>query len=174
MLTCRGMRTKNGKRIEMGTGYNYKCKKCGCEFTMLLGSGFLGYESCEKAKDEILSGELGEEWKTAYSSTSRPAICREKAVFICDCCGHWLRDDLTVLYAPDDIESVEEIFEGKEPPYFWFRGEEDGLFRIVKQTEKICPECGKTMRRANENDFAKLPCPECGEPNAAAAGILWD
>jgi DNA-directed RNA polymerase subunit RPC12/RpoP len=45
----------------MGMGYEYKCSKCGKEYYVSLGVGFLQPNICKEELKKIKNGEYGED-----------------------------------------------------------------------------------------------------------------
>ena len=164
----------------MGTGYQYKCKKCGYEYGVFPGSG-MGYPMVYRETiADIAGGKYGPELREAYNNTPYAAVDAGKAVFFCDGCNAWeVGIDLT-LYAPNNPGKlagkrfgIKTVAEWGYVPYVMPCDLEKD-YHVVKPYEYPCTVCGKRMRKATEEELKNLPCPECGSANRAETALLWD
>ena len=58
----------------MGMGYSYKCKKCGCEYSVFPGVGMMYPQVYRQKLDEIGEGAYGKEWMILFHKTPYEAI----------------------------------------------------------------------------------------------------
>ena len=155
----------------MSKGYNFKCKKCGEEYSVFTGIGMLMPMEYRQTLDEIRQGVWGEEYKQTLADNPLMAVDVEEEVYICGTCGRWKNEKNMDLYAPNHPEEKTVAEKGCEP--FVMRADLLENYRLVKRRVHYC-ECGKRMRRATDSEARNLPCPHCGEVNTAQTPVLWD
>lgn len=169
----------------MGYGLNIHC---GCrDKELMLGVG-LGYPMVfEETVNDIKFGKYGEEMKGLINSGKYIAVDAEYYMYFCDGCGMIESAQALDLYEPKDVKKIEKRVMGRwsaaEPaqnktvkelgklPYF---NSDDEDFVLLKEYKHTCPECGKVMRRINEEELESKTCPKCGEKYQMFSGILWD
>ena len=152
----------------MGYGYTYKCKKCGHEYSVSSGIGFMYPDICQEQLEKIKSGEYGDDWKQAVSECGPDLkIAVIDKVYMCSDCNIWDEKTEITLYKPKD-EST-----GKEEAFYYMPGDEG--YSAYKKTVQNCSKCGKNMKTLNEKKLLFLPCPKCGELNEQETDvIMWD
>ena len=164
----------------MGNGYSYKCRKCGHEYSIHIGSGMLYPMAYKSFVKDISEGKYGADRQKTLNDTLYAVVNAEETLYICDKCNHWeIRNDLTI-YAPNDPDKVENERYGdktvKELGYVPYVMENDlkENYHAIKRYYCSCPECGKRMHKAGDMEWYRLACPECGELNEVESRILWD
>ena len=153
----------------MSKGYNFKCKKCGEEYSVFTGIGTLMPMGYRRTLDEIRQGVWGEEYRQAFADNPLMAVDVEEEVYICGTCGRWKNEKNMDHYAPDHPE---EKAVGEQASYV-MPAELYEDYHLVKRKVHFC-DCGKRMRRATDSEARNLPCPHCGEANTAQTPVLWD
>lgn len=151
----------------MGTGYAFKCKKCGHEYDVLVGCGFRfpkEYQECIKA---IKCGKYGSEWKSLFLETHNAVVDADEYLYICRSCGNWKVEKSLSLYS-STAELSEDTY---VMPY-----ELNETCNFIKSYFHKCKKCKKRMHRVDEDDILSLllPCPKCGTENNVAELIMWD
>ena len=169
----------------MGYGINISCK---CQDKELLFGAGLGYPMVyQETVEDIRSGKYGSEMRDLMNSSKYVAVDAEKYIYYCDECGCVECMTALDLYGPKDTTKVGERVVGRwsaaEPaqnktvkelgklPYF---NSDDEDFVLLKEYKHICPECGKVMRKVDEEELKEKTCPKCGEKYQMFSGILWD
>lgn len=164
----------------MGFGYEYKCEKCGREYSVVLGGGMLYPEDYKLFTDEIRQGKYGDKLKDLFLSTKYAAVNADRFLYYCENCGHWeVKQDLTI-YAPKDPEKIakkqygiKNVEEWGEVPYMSaFDLKED--YRVLKRHYEKCSVCGNRMKKLSDCDDIVIKCPECGAPGIPVGAFLWD
>ena len=108
------------------------------------------------------------------------AVDAETKVFCCGSCGAWETGKDLTLWAPDDPAAISRKRYGEKTAEEWgcvpyvSRRTLEEEYPVVKRRYRKCPRCGHRMHRASEEELQRLPCPDCGEPNAPQGEILWD
>lgn len=163
----------------MGTGYRYKCKKCGYTFSQMNGVGLLFpavyAETIQRAKE----GELGGQMQQFLEEHPDGAVNAENATLCCNSCGALTTDlDLT-MYIPkrnctskvkNTRWSVGISFEGHE--YVTPADLEKFYEEYAKYPHK-CEKCSGEMSVMRDDE--ELVCPECKIPLSPKADIImWD
>ena len=169
----------------MGYGITVHCK---CrDKDLMLGVG-LGYPMVyAETMDDIRSGKYGEEMKGLVNSGEYIAVDAEYYMYFCEGCGAVESFQALNLYEPKDAEKV-----GKRVTNRWSAGDakntmtveemgglpyfnsNDEDYKLLKEYKHVCPECGKVMKKIDEEELAKKTCPKCGEKYEAFESILWD
>ena len=150
----------------MGYGVTQKCK-CGHEYSVSSGIGYLYPLVCEEKLEKIKNGGFGEDWKQAVIECGpNLKIGVEDKVYMCSDCNTWEELTETTLYkSQDDLN--------QENTLYYMPGDEGYI--AYKRTTHNCPKCGKTMKVLDEKDLSNLPCPKCGEINGRETDmIMWD
>ncbi len=165
----------------MGTGLCFKCKKCGHEYSVMLGVGFSFAKEARNALKSIEKGEYGAELKEAYEKTPYAAVYTDRSVYLCSGCGRWIMDADLTLYGPNAPDAIPKKQYGEKTVEEWgyvpyvskIDLKED--YHVVKRIYHKCDRCGKRMHKASENEIKKLPCPKCGEINEEEPDLIyWD
>lgn len=151
----------------MGSGYSFKCKKCGREYDVLVGIGFrfpTEYQNCIKA---IKRGKYGLEWKTLFLKTPNAVVDAEEYLYVCNSCGYWKIEKSLSLYS----STVELSKDTYIMPYKLTEA-----CNFIKSYYHKCKKCGKQMHKVDEDDIPSLllSCPKCGTENNVAELIMWD
>ena len=164
----------------MGQGYGFKCKKCGCKYSVSFGIGMMYPKVYRDKISEIEKGTYGAEWKELLDKTPYAAINGNEFVYLCDSCNRWETETDVTLYAPNDPESIPKkrygiktVEEWGYVPYVteWDLKED---YHVLKRKYHICENCGRRMHKASEKELRNLPCPKCGVLNEVADYIHWD
>ena len=71
----------------MGTGYSYKCKKCGHKYSVFPGVGMMYPRVYRRKLDQIAEGAYGTEWMILFQKTPYAAINAEEIIYICRSCN---------------------------------------------------------------------------------------
>lgn len=164
----------------MGHGYSYLCKKCKTKYGMKLGVGVDFRKVYTQIVKGIKLGAYGDEWKELFSSQKFVAVNVEKALYICDHCGHWKTQFVLDLYVPKDPDAVCNQMYGiktlDEWGYVPFASayELSKDFKFLKSYYHKCSSCNKRMRKADKKDFEALSCPKCERKNNFEKAVLWD
>lgn len=163
----------------MGSGYKYKCSKCGYSFMSANGVGFLFPVVYEETIQKAKAGELGEVIKTFFDEHPNGAISAENVTLCCDKCGKLsLGQDLT-MYLPND-ENYKDIEHGRWTVGMPFEGAnyvtnwdlEEHYKEYAKYQHK-CTECGGNMHIVSDEE--QLMCPKCKTPfEPSTEIIMWD
>lgn len=148
----------------MGAGYGYFCEKCGKDFFVSWGIGFLYPMVYKKILEDIKSGKYGEEMKAAALSNSDVAVDAESHLYVCSC-GCWENDYGLSLYVPKEGARIDSPFVS---PY-----SQQDIFQILYKYDHQCPECGETMIEA-DGKKSGLQCPECKTICVSNSYIRWD
>ena len=90
----------------MGSGYDFKCKKCKTEYSAMLGIGMMFPRVYQGTVEDIKNGKYGPEWQQIMSSEEFVAVNAEREVYICSECKHWELDLNLALYRPKDVEAI--------------------------------------------------------------------
>lgn len=164
----------------MGTGYGFKCNKCGKEGYLNLGIGFGYSESCRQAKQAALNGELGEEWKKIVSEIPYSLVETKRYIIWCPNCHRFeLAEDLSI-YKPKNLEKLLKEQRGEKTVEEWGYdpwGVVKGEYELVKEFVYECEECKTKMIKVSEKDIKKIEliCPKCGGKVELTDDILmWD
>lgn len=151
----------------MGTGYGFKCSKCGKEYCADVGIGFLFPKVYKETLVDVKSGKYGEEWKSIALSEEFVAVDAESYLYACKC-GYWEAVPGLSLYAPNDIEKLKKKKYGEKTVEQW--GEVPyvmGLdlkqnYHLLKSRVHKCKKCGDVMHDATQEEKDNLQCPYCG------------
>lgn len=151
----------------MGSGSVFRCKSCGKEKMVFLGTGFTYPLICIKAKNDALNGKYGKGMRRAVQEHPKGAMDCEELVYVCDC-GAWKVEPMLAYY---EIKDKNCGFDGY---YFRFEDEETPP-ALLYARRHLCPKCRRKMRVAAEEEIKRLRCPECGgELETDEKQILWD
>ena len=162
----------------MGTGHAITCKKCGTEYSIMTGIGFMFPTVYKETVDKIRSGEFGEELKELFLNDNGLAVDCEEDLFVCKC-GHWKTEINLDVYEPLN-EDIRKRYTNDLGNMFAMRYELKHDFKQVRHQKHICDKCGKEMKQIKYPDsYVRrygLSCPECGEKNTAdpRGMIFWD
>lgn len=148
----------------MGAGYGYFCEKCGKDFPVFLGFGFMYPMVYEELLSDIKSGKYGEEMKTAALSNSDVAVDAERHLYVCSC-GHWENAYGLSLFVPKKGARIDS-------PYVTPNKQRDD-FQVLYEYNHQCPECGETMIEADSENY-DLRCPVCKTMCTRNDIIWWD
>ena len=167
----------------MGQGFSIECNKCGFSFDASFGIGFMFPMESEEMIEKGRSGELGEEVKTFLENNKCGAIDVKRVVLRCEECGNLeIGHDLS-MYVPDDdkydpdseekgIWSIAVLAEGMK--YVSPMDLEEHYKKILDYPHK-CSKCSGKMKIIKEEEFDKIPCPECdGTMNQTDGHFYWD
>ena len=160
----------------MGKGYLFKCKKCGEEYNVMTGIGFLFYEDYKRVAEDIKKGKYGEKWQKIMKDTSHIVVDAESYIYICDSCGNWRTEPDLSLYKPKNIieaSSGDKTEENDDYIYTWsddFREK----YELMKTYVHKCSECGKTTRKISLEEAKTLQCPKCKALNEYDSFMFWD
>ena len=165
----------------MGRGFCFTCKKCGHEYHVFSGVGFLFPQVYREELDRVADGEFGPELKEAYEKTPYAAINAERTVYICGSCRHWVLETDRTLYAPNDPEEIAKREYGEKTAEGWgyvpyvYASELKEDYHVIRRHYQYCDRCGRRMHKASTAEARFLPCPECGEINEEdGPDICWD
>ncbi len=164
----------------MGSGYGFKCKKCGCDYNIHCGIGMMFptvYKSCI---DDVKKGVYGDEWKSIASCEKYFAVDASLNLYICNKCNNWNTQYSMSIYKPksdNDIinkrygeKTVKEL--GYVPYVTPFDLKDDYTF--IKSYIHKCDKCGHRMHKVDIDHLSSLPCPKCGSENNELDMIRWD
>ena len=169
----------------MGTMRNYRCKSCGYNKQLHLGSGMMYPRVSDSAKEAIAAGEHGDELKEAFDSIELPAVRPEEMIYVCPSCGCWDVYMDASVYEPTDTEAMKKrefgiktVEEWGGVPYMTDYDIEVGDFRLVARYVPACPSCGEGMHplpgaSEDEPDAKGLKCPKCGSTDATIRESGW-
>ena len=165
----------------MGSGYGYKCPKCGFEFVAIFGVGFTFPMEYAEAVKQAKNGELGEEIQNFFKEHKDGAIDAEHVVLCCEDCGNFREGMDLTMYIPNEKKpekpehgrwSVAYPFEGADY-VAWYDLEE--CYTKFAEYPHICEKCGGRMEILRENDDMNLLCPKCRTPlEQSGMYIKWD
>lgn len=136
----------------MGIGYYYTCK-CKDAEALYLGEGMLSPAVCRETWEKMAGGDYGQRFQKLTEKYPDSGLDCENVIYVCDC-GHWEVDTKKTLYKLGDGDH--RWVESKVAAIYYHK----------------CPECGKRMRQADEQDVLK--CPKCREIIKTMPGIIWD
>ena len=71
----------------MGDGYDFVCKKCKKEYSVMHGIGMMYPTIYQETIEDAKNGKYGSEWQELISSSKYIAINAEREVYICSSCG---------------------------------------------------------------------------------------
>ncbi len=164
----------------MGDGYDFVCKKCKKEYSVMHGIGMMYPTIYQETIEDAKNGKYGSEWQELISSSKYIAINAEREVYICSSCGKWKTELDLSLYRPKDEDAIrtkqfgiKTVEEWGYVPYVFgqdFQAEYD----LIKVYAHKCDHCGKRMHKANEEELSKLSCPYCGTENTSEGLLMWD
>ena len=169
----------------MGSGYSFRCSKCGCEYDAWLGIGYLFPSEYREAVSDIEAGKYGEEIRQTFLETQYAAVDFEKDLFVCKC-GNWTVENNMDLYSPNDVEEVKKLNYGEHDVEGWgyipcvMKHDLKEHFTLLRHWPHMCKKCGREMKQIKNPDYYVrrygLRCPDCGEKNFEEQGsrILWD
>ena len=165
----------------MGKGYCFTCKKCGCEYQVFSGVGFLFPDFYRDEIVKIANGEFGSELEEAYEKTRWAVINADHVVYVCNSCKHWSLEIDHTLYAPNDPEKIAKKKYGEKTVEGWgyvpyvFSSELKEDYHVIRRHYQKCEYCRRRMHKATKEETRFLPCPECGEINEeGGSAIYWD
>lgn len=166
----------------MGSGFNYKCSKCGKEYSGFLGIGMLFPRDYEKTLKEAKKGKYGPEWKSLISKEDMVAIDAENRVYSCSKCNSWKVEKGLSIYRPLTEKALQDVERG-----YVIIGQDSGLpylepvkfsdsFQLIKHYIHKCDKCGSRMHKASNKEIDNLPCPYCGgeRDKTVDSLIMWD
>ena len=155
----------------MGSGYTYRCSRCGKEYATQLGIGYMFSTFYKDQIDAIRNGLYGPEWQRLFQENDGVALDAENKAYVCNECGNWQVEIDGSLYVPND-----DSYKNDSGYVMSFDLEEK--YHLLKRKEHKCQKCGSVMREATDEELPMLPCPDCGgkpvENDPFAARILWD
>lgn len=164
----------------MGSGYDFKCKKCKTKYSAMPGIGMMYLKVYQKAVEDIKNGRYGPEWQEIMNSEEFVAVNAERDVYICSEYKHWETDLNLALYRPKNVEAIrtkqygiKTVEEWDYVPYvmdYDFKTE----YSLVKVYVHKCKKCGKRMHKATDEELKNLSCPKCGTENATSGLLTWD
>lgn len=165
----------------MGSGYSFKCIKCGYKYSVMPGIGKMYPSVYRDTLAEVAAGTYGDEWKKIMESIPYAAVDASRKVYICSSCGNWEEAKDITLYAPNDPKTISKKQYGEKTveeigyvPYV-VRADLKKDYHVIKRYYCKCKNCGKRMRKASLQEEQTLPCPKCGTVNVPNNGlILWD
>ena len=149
----------------MGQGVVFRCSKCGCNYMMSWGEGFIFPMVYERTVGEIREGAFGEEIRRIFEERDDLAVDCGEDLFVCSC-GNWTTETNLDVYEPLTNESGT----GGARDYY-MREDLKKDFRLLSRRTHVCARCGRKMKRIGRPwDYAMqhgLACPECGTVNTA-------
>jgi len=164
----------------MGSGYDFKCKKCKTKYSAMPGIGMMYPKVYQEAVEDIKNGKYGPEWQEIMNSEEFIAVNAEREIYICSECKYWETDLNLALYRPKDAEAIrtkqygiKTVEEWGYVPYvmeYHLKTE----YSLVKVYVHKCKKCGKRMHKATDEELKNLPCPKCGTENATNGMLMWD
>ena len=165
----------------MGTGYNFKCKKCHYEYMLFLGIGMRFPSKYRECLNDIKEGKYGEEWKQLALSQEYIAVDASKYLYFCNFCGNWEISYSLSLYKPKDPNSVlnqqfgiKTVREWGYVPYVTPH-ELEHDYTFIKSYVHKCSKCGKRMHKTDTEQLTSSACPKCGTQNRLFnEKIYWD
>ncbi len=144
--------------------FEYVCSKCGKKYYYIkrLVTSWTKYRN---ALEKIANGEYGAEWKRIHDSTPYVAFDSRISTYFCDSCGDWIREMDLSLYEPNDHEDIQTKYYSDKTigqlgyvPYATSSDLEYD-FRLIKEYEHKCHNCGSIMRKISNEETDNLPCP---------------
>lgn len=164
----------------MGSGYDFKCKKCQKEYSVMFGIGMLYPDVYQETVADIKNGKYGLEWQQLMNAEEYVAVNAEIEVYICRECKHWKTDLNLSLYRPKDVEAIRNkqygiktVEEWGDVPYV-VEYELKEEYNLIKVYVHKCEKCGKPIYKANDTEIENLPCPYCGTENVPDGICTWD
>lgn len=155
----------------MGGSISFICNHCRYLKNICTGVGFLFPQKYEEVVKDIKEGKYGEKWRDLFLNTPNAAVNAGLEAYYCPNCGKWKSDYNLSLYIPKDSDE-QDLTETSLPNYVcpWELPDKWRMFRLFIHK---CPDCGKRMRYARQNDSPA--CPKCGQRGTFGPGtILWD
>lgn len=129
----------------MGSGGEYKCRKCGFEFASLYGIGFCFFTSHIETIEKGKNGELGDELKEFFEKHEDGTIDSAYTVLCCEKCGNLENGKDLTMYIVQGNDKKEQVEYAKYPHKCKKCG---GRMRIVGADEQlICPKCKIPLER---------------------------
>jgi len=162
----------------MGQGYTYVCKKCGKQYSVMTGIGFLFPQEYKQTMKKIAEGKQGRKRQELFKKIPFLAVDAENYYYECENCGSWSVEQGLDLYEPKDEEKIKKKQYGEETVEEW--GEApyvDGYqlkteYVLIDRYEHKCPKCHSIMKKNARRKI--ISCPECGTRNRPAEDVLWD
>lgn len=156
----------------MGSGYEFKCKKCKKRYAIRLGVGMMMPAMFNETIEEIRRGEWGNEFKEIIDREPFITPDVEEELYICRSCGKWKVEKNMNLYAPNYPEALLNKQDSGRTP-FAMRRELKEAYHLMKRRIHYC-ECGKRMHKVSDSEANTLTCPYCGTTNTAENFVCWD
>lgn len=164
----------------MGKGLEFKCKKCGFSIGANFGIGFFYPRVCEEILENIRQGIFGDEMKNAANTIPNVAVHQKNALFVCDCCGALVVNDVVDLCAPTRQYKKRTVrfssaFDFPDARYV-MNSDIGDTYRIIYSVKHKCDRCGNQMRVLKDEEMLdeNLTCPECKEKLTISGVFCWD
>lgn len=155
----------------MGAEWNLLCPKCGTEYSVRLGIGYVFPLEYKETVNEIKAGKYGTDWQKLFGSVPGAAVNAEAEFYVCAFCGGFSNEKNLSVYSPKG-KSREAHTDQTGSKYCTLDDLKEG-YRLVKSYVHKCPECGKRMHKYRPGDLLK--CPHCKEKSMdIETGALWD
>ena len=137
----------------MGSGYDFKCKKCKTKYSAMPGIGMMYPKVYQEVVEDIKNGKYGPE-------------CQEIMNL--------------ALYRPKNAEAIRTKQYGIKTVEEWgyvpyvMGYDLKAEYSLVEVFVHKCKKCRKRMHKATDEELQTLPCPKCGTENATSGLLMWD
>ena len=147
----------------MGNGYSYKCIKCGNEYTVNTGIGFMFPNDYQRIMKEISKGRYGEKRKALYRNIPGLAVDAGRHYYECKDCGYWSVEENLDLYEPK--KEVGEV-------HCVMPDDLKRKYKFIDKYDHRCPECNGQMKQRDRK--VNVRCPSCRTVNEPLGSVDWD
>lgn len=164
----------------MGSGYDFKCKKCKTKYSAMPGIGMMYPKVYQEVVEDIKNGKYGPECQEIMNSEEFVAVNAEREIYICNECKHWETDLNLALYRPKNAEAIRTKQYGIKTVEEWgyvpyvMGYDLKAEYSLVEVFVHKCKKCRKRMHNATDEELQTLPCPKCGTENATSGLLMWD
>ena len=151
----------------MGQGFDYRCCKCGYEFSALLGVGYAYPLTYKETMQEAREGKLGEDIKKFLEGNPQGAIDPKNVVAQCKICGEYEQVQDLSMYIPKETKGeklnkdIDFVVDFKD-------------YKLEKKYDHKCSTCGGKMKILRGKALDSLTCPRCKSEMERVEGFLWD
>ena len=161
----------------MGSGHAYKCSRCGENYEVYTGIGFLFPQEYRKLITDMKKGRYGEERKELFKKIPLLAVDAEKEYYECEECGYWNVSECKDLYKPKNVDKILKQEHGDktvedlgEVPYVMGYDLKHN-YELIQKYDHRCPKCEGHMKKRN---IRNVCCPRCGTKNKPLGNVMWD
>jgi len=164
----------------MGSGYGFKCKKCGHDYNIHCGIGMMFPKEYQSCIEDVKNGVYGDEWKSIASSEKYFAVDASRNLYVCKKCNNWNVEYSMSIYKPKNSNDImnkrygeKNVKEWRYVPYV-MQYDLNNDYTFIKSYIHKCGKCGNRMRKVDIDHLSVLSCPKCGTDNNAVDMIRWD